>query len=282
MQVTPVAHRHVAAYLARVAPAQADALMAPLAVLGQQGAGGVPYLDLPKERREAVRAGLAAAAGAFAAGEQAWVKASSRAEFDEMRHDLTVLEQAVAMYDVEEQGGGYDARDRAMADNVDWILAHEPRGTRIVLWAHNAHVARRDDSTVNMGSHLAGRHGKNYVVFGFVFARGEFQAIDWTQGQGVPGGLKAHTLGAPPESDVSVPFARTGRPILVADLRRAPKGVVADWLAAPHPMRELGAVFASEAAITGTVTLAERFDAVIFVDTTTRARPLPEGQRPPK
>ena len=35
------------------------------------------------------------------------------------------------------------ARDQCMARNVRWILDHAEKGAKIVLWAHNAHVARR-------------------------------------------------------------------------------------------------------------------------------------------
>jgi len=29
-----------------------------------------------------------------------------------------------------------------MARNVQWILDRQPKGTRMVLWAHNGHVCR--------------------------------------------------------------------------------------------------------------------------------------------
>ena len=33
-------------------------------------------------------------------------------------------------------------RDECMARNVQWILDRQPKGTRMVLWAHNGHVCR--------------------------------------------------------------------------------------------------------------------------------------------
>ena len=59
------------------------------------------------------------------------------------------------------------------------------------------------------------------------------------------------------------------------DLRAVPgTGPVRDWFAAPHLVRESGSVFTTEAESTRPETLPERYDAVIFVDTTTRARPI--------
>jgi hypothetical protein len=49
------------------------------------------------------------------------------------------------------QSGRPMERDRAMADNVAWILDHAPAGTKIVLWAHNGHVMKRNPM---MGSWL--------------------------------------------------------------------------------------------------------------------------------
>ena len=73
-----------------------------------------------------------------------------------------------------------------------------------------------------------------------------------------------------------------GKPIVVVDLRKAPRGIVADWFAAPHPMRETGAVFTNEANMSQPHELARRYDAIIYVDKTTRARPNPGGVRPKK
>ena len=122
------------------------------------------------------------------------------------------------------------------------------------------------------------RHGKDYAALGFVFGSGSFQASDWTKGR--TSNVIEFTLGPAAAHDVSAPFTQVGHPILIADLRSAPAGVVADWFAAPHAMRDTGYAFTSEAAMTQPATLGKLFDAVIFVDKTTRARPLPGGERP--
>ena len=55
--------------------------------------------------------------------------------------------------------------------------------------------------------------------------------------------------------------ARLGNHLQLAD----PK--VSGWLAAPHPMREVGAMFSSEKNITTPEILPKRFDAILFVAT---------------
>ena len=145
----------------------------------------------------------------------------------------------------------------------------------MVVWAHNAHIANRFASLENMGGHLRKQLKTGYVSLGFLFSQGSFQARDSNRRNE----LNEITLGDPPESHASVAFARTGKPLLVLDLRALPaRGTVHDWFAAPHPVREEGAVFTSERNTTKSQILPERYDAVIFVDRTTRARPLPRSK----
>lgn len=219
---------------------------------------------------------MPALVGRFEQMAKVWTKVTGKAAYEEARQDLRVLEQEAAMEQA--VGGGYGERDIAMADNLDWILAHQPKGTRVAVWAHNGHIANDTAGWPVMGTHLRQRHGKDYVNLGFVFGSGSFQAMDGTKGQRT--NVIEFSLDPAPSHDVSAPFTQVGHPILIADLRAAPAGAVADWLAAPHAMRDTGYLFTSEAAMTRPVTLSGRFDAVIFVDKTTRARPLPGGERP--
>ena len=164
-----------------------------------------------------------------------------------------------------------------MAANIQWILEHQPAGTRMVVWAHNGHVANHlfetGNGLENMGSHLRRQLKAGYVNLGFVFSEGSFQAVEMTGGP--RGGLNEITLGPPPESHASAAFTRTGKPLLVLDLRALPRnGAVHDWFIAPHPVRDAGAVFSSESNMTAPAVFPDLFDAVIFVEKTTRARPL--------
>ena len=276
MQTTTIAMANVVAFLKRVAPAEAEPLTAPIAILGKES-GESELQAASASAKAAVEQALTALHDRFEKSRVAWSKLAGANAFLDARDDLRVIAQAAAMYT---SNNSFEARDVAMADNVDAALARYPKGTRMVLWAHNGHVANGLDGLKNLGQHLRERHGNDYVSFGFVFGEGAFQAIDWSKGRGEA--LTEHTLGAPPAWDVSAPFRATGKPIVVVDLRKAPRGIVADWFAAPHPMRETGAVFTNEANMSQPQALGRRFDAVIYVDKTTRARPTPGGVRPKK
>ena len=262
MQATKVAHANVAAFVERAAPDRAQALLAPIAMLGDTQSAERVAKATP-DQRKAITAGLSALVTAFDKNRKVW----ARPDFDDVRHDLTILEQAAAMY---MEKSSFDARDRAMAANVGWLLDHTR--ARIVLWAHNGHISNTLLAYRNMGNHLRKRYRGDYLNVGFVFGEGSFRALDFTK-PSKP--LSVHTLGPPPEYHASVAFSRTGKPRLVLDLRALPgRGVVADWFAARHPTRETGAVFAGEQNMTELTVLPKLYDAVIYVDKTTPARPL--------
>lgn len=277
MQTATVAHASVAAYLAKVTPEASASLLPPIEVLANRAAPSTVG-KLSGDERKRLTDALSAIARAFDTNRKTWLGKSSVAELDEMRHDLTILQQATEMYtaDTSNSMSGFGIRDRSMAANIQWILDHQPAGTRIVVWAHNGHIANRlvgNAAIANMGAHLRKQLKAAYLNLGFVFSQGSFQAIGMQDGKMRK--LDEFTLGDPPESHASVAFARTGKPLLVLDLRTLPgQGVVHDWFTAAHAVRDTGAVFSTEQNMTEAHILPELYDAVIFVDRTTRARPL--------
>jgi erythromycin esterase len=220
------------------------------------------------------------------------VAATSERAHEWARRYVDVLEQAIdfavaidAMEsDVVDAGDDDEAameqlmrtRDRAMADNVEWLLERadaEP----LVLWAHDAHLNRsaqtdRDSGAAapSLGSHLADAHGDDYRVVGFSFARGGFQAV----GEDDDGehGLHEFGLDGPVAGTVDETLAALGEPLAYVDLRAAGDD---DWLAEPRPHFSLGAVYEGDPTEYLTeYAYGEAFDGVCFVEETTRARPL--------
>ncbi|MCP4662688.1 MAG: erythromycin esterase [bacterium] len=271
MQTPVVAAREAVAYLSRADPAYAqkiDALLDPL----EQEPPRESYQALSDAARRALVEGIDEVLERLDAERPAFVERSSEREWIVGRQQVVILQQVIKMYSGSE---GFGYRDQAMAANLRWILDTEPPGTRVVAWAHNGHLSRQGSFGEPMGLHLTKALGDDYVVLGFAFNQGSFQAIDWTQGRGRPGGLHEHTVGPAPAENLGAAFARTGLPIFVLDLRRRPaEGKVAGWFEAPHPMRAIGAVFTNEQNMSQPIVLPEHFDAVLFVDRTTRARPV--------
>ncbi len=174
-----------------------------------------------------------------------------------------VAAQAAGMM-VDSFSGGSAHRDRCMADNVDWILAQAPPGSKIVLWAHNGHVSRTGMGSTSMGSHLAKRHGKNYVVLGFAAHQGRYTAV----GQGA--GLGTHNMPASQPGSVEYYAHASGLPRMIIDLRRASKDNPSSaWLTRPLNHRSIGAMAHN---MSYPSVLPDEYDALIAFDDTTASK----------
>jgi len=160
------------------------------------------------------------------------------------------------------------ARDRSMAANVKWIADQNPRA-KIVLWAHNGHVATGGGlGEQTMGSHLRGLFGEDMVVIGTAFNQGAFQAQPFP---GEPGGPRSVTVPSAPADSLDATFAATNFPIFAIDLRHAPT-----WFRDPHRSREIGCCYPQKDppdALLGPIRAADAFDAMIFIETVHAARP---------
>ncbi|MBL8177882.1 MAG: erythromycin esterase family protein [Bryobacterales bacterium] len=162
-------------------------------------------------------------------------------------------------------------RDRAMAENVTWILDQNP-DAKIVLWAHNGHVATGSyRGYVPMGSYLWEKYSTAMVTIGFAFNQGGFQAID---GQGR--GLIPFNVPPAPAGTLDNLYASPGLPIYAVDLRKAPLTGPGSLLRSRLLTRTIGSLYDERIPLLyfSEVQVPDAFDAMIFVDTTTRAQPV--------
>jgi erythromycin esterase-like protein len=197
------------------------------------------------ERVEAERARLAVA--------------TTPAEADWAIQNVRIVDQCARLHAPEPL-----VRDSSMAENVDWILAHEKPGTRMVLWAHNDHVNRRDGW---MGAHLAKRHGADMVVLGFATDAGRYTAVESGKG------LRTNALEVPVGDALETLCHATGLPRFVLNLRQAgADSAAARYFAAPRQMRSVGTL-ATRMQFRPT-DIAHDFDAIVYVDSTTATRPM--------
>lgn len=213
----------------------------------------------------------------FGAQKEEYIKASSRQEWSLMRQHVKYLGNFTD-YALSGRTSDIDAinvRDRGMADTVNWILENEPPGVRVALWAHNFHVASAPypgHPFTFAGMHLKNQLRADYLSVGFIFNHGGFQSFDLTA-QNTFFLLKGFKVG-PYADSYGTAMARTGFPSFFLDLRELPEtGPVHEWFAEPHVYKWMDSVYANEKDIQFLFRLPETFDAVIFIDETSRARP---------
>ncbi len=210
----------------------------------------------------------------FDGHQRAWVKATSAEAFAWARQDARVVVQQA---ELERDKTDVGSRDRSMAENALWVLDHEGRGAKMVLWAHNAHVAALPGAPA-MGTHLRKALGKDLVVFGFAFREGGFQAVE----AGGKRALRTFTVTPQPSATLTDALATAG-PLFGLDLRRVPKtGAVRSWFSRAQGALDFGAVFdaASPEAFVEKAEVLPRYDALFFVEKTTAAKGLHSGLQP--
>jgi erythromycin esterase len=216
--------------------------------------------------------------------QETYMAKSSSRNWLENRHLVRYLQQFVyhAVAGNTSDYTAIDFRDRAIAENIKWILDNETPGTRIVYWAHNYHITVGQYPTfsaIPSGRYLQQQLGKDYLSIGFEFNRGSFLSRDSTISR-TPFLLTRFFV----DSEVGSfgeTLSRTGIPVFLLDLRIIPsKGQVTEWFSRSHRFKSIDSVFAGQKDIEHLFRLPDYFDAILFIDITTPTRPNPSSPVP--
>jgi erythromycin esterase len=213
-----------------------------------------------------------------------YIQRSGTAEWEVARQHVKILEQWILMV----VGTEGNVRDDAMAENIRWILEREGPDARMVVWAHNDHIALSEAGwgMLGMGWNLRKTFGDDYRTFGFTFNRGSFQAAQLNPFRGAQ--LRRYTLDPAPEGSFEAAMGAAGLPIAAIDLRDIPDdGPVHKWFASPHATYDIGGGYNEEddmsfSGLSDPQVLPTRYDAVLFVEKTEAARPNPSGRLKPR
>lgn len=187
----------------------------------------------------------------LAAREAELTALSSAAAFDEALQNARVVEQS--------RNVAGQARDKAMAENALWIREHRGSTRKILLWGHNSHLMKTSSTTAGpqpMGKSLAEALGSDYFTLGTMTAQGTFRYWSAPQNQHVFADFRALS----PTAYESY-LRQRGVPFLLIPLR----GTLPSWLTTPAAYNSAG----GNGQHTVVESLPPRYDAVIFIDTTT-------------
>lgn len=181
--------------------------------------------------------------------------------FDAREVDWVLQDANVAVQGAEVYMKGKRSRDESMAENLDWILAHSPKGTKVVTWAHNGHVSKDFPHFKSMGMFLNKRHGDDMIVFGFAFHEGTYTAYGKE-------GLKAYGTSPSEPGSVEWFLKSSGIPNLLLDLHKvSDKEVGSQWLTRELDFRSIGAVAMDDAFSKRKIT--RDFDVLIYFEKST-------------
>lgn len=181
------------------------------------------------------------------------------------RHQIRIIRQGVESTIAP---NGFIVRDRAMAENVQWIAEQNP-GAKMILWAHNMHIAMIPG---HQGTHLRRIFGDAYLAVGFGAGRGTYYAMPDPADKSGTRRL-IHDLVKPPPRSVEAVFDRAGLTMAAVDIRRAPKDEPGTaWLDQPFGLRSIGAMARTEQF--WPMPPRQIFDVLIYTRDTTAAKQL--------
>jgi erythromycin esterase len=164
-------------------------------------------------------------------------------------------------------------RDQAMAESVAWLLERHGARSRLLLAAHNGHIAVQDGF---LGHFLRDRWGRGYRAVCLVFDRGRFRATEYAFGRG--GTHRAFEVGPTLEGGLGNALARAGTSIGIVDLRGLPaEGPARDWFRYGRAAWSIGAGFFPRfaPAFLMPVVAPEAYDALVFGERITPTTALP-------
>lgn len=281
-------------HVALVDPAFRIALAAPgqeidLLILRRNRGLAPESPEASASRREA----LQKLARLLTSNREAFIRRSSPEAYERAAFSLRTFEQFVdafsrPYYDRRApRESGTAIRDRSMAENARRVLNHSRPGTRMVIWAHNGHITTHETASrvPALGAHLRERYGSAYYALGLLFSEGGFQARFPEEGPQY-GAVLPFRVGAAPPGATEWFFTQAGLVQSFVDFRKAEaEGPVAQWLREPHPVYDIGAFYSPDWPIEvwqPRKALRQEYDGVVFIRTTSRARPTPSGRRGPQ
>ena len=275
MQSAPRAAKVTLDYLRKVDPPQAEMAEKALAILAD------PYTDaefdkLPQNQKTTATQTIQAVLSGFDRRKRDYIRQSSAEDWAIARQHARVLSQNIELRSPNTLGS--QLRDRAMAENILWMMGREGPDAKAVVWAHNGHVATAEGA---MGWYLRRNYGPDMVVFGFVFNQGGFQAMEGPVQ--TKGGLRPFEVAPAPAGSLDALLASADLQIAAIDLRTLPKsGPVAEWFAVPHDTRDFGAVFFEHSSGLNQRCVPRIYDGLLFVEKTAPAKPLSSREPPQK
>lgn len=168
-----------------------------------------------------------------------------------------------------------DGRDRDChaSANMQWLLDQEGPQSKLLIYAHNGHVAghRWLDSVLGcqpIGGELRRLFPGQVLIIGTAFGGGTVRSSDRSFGGG--GQIRSFDVPPAPEGTLGATLAASGLPMFLLDLRRAPRhGPVAKWFGSPVPEYIMAGAVEDLRKPAGVVrfheALRDRYDAVLFV-----------------
>ena len=186
-------------------------------------------------------------------------------------YDRNLMNIKLILHELETRqdiGGGI--RDYYMAENIFYLLNQEKPNAKVVLWAHNSHIAKDSIWSVSkMGNHLANILKAQFYAIGFEFYSGSFQTrnLDINNKSQT---FDVMTVGTPPVESLPWYFDKAGKDKFFIDFRNTGADKIKNF-SQPYEMHSFGSMHSAKWSDTLPSSLAN-FDGMIYIKESTAAK----------
>ncbi len=215
-------------------------------------------------------------------GRDKWLK-EARNKQDSVRVEWAIQNaRTIKQFTETALGGIYEGRDKAMAENIEWIINQRKPGTKILVWAHDSHVSRGEapEESANfffgqsMGAYLSKKYGNDYYAFGLFTYQGScLGTISYSDFTQKPFQIYTSPIGSL-DAGLHRIALKLGKPHLILDLNPFKNDLPEyQWINTKRPVRYVGYV-AEDYGFGGRYRIPFQFDSILFIDRSTAASKL--------
>lgn len=189
-----------------------------------------------------------------------YIKKCAYKAVDRYIHYADIVCQALNLYHSNNQSEFQAYRDTCMAVNIEWLRAQYPASTKMIISAHDMHIAKRNRK---MGGFLQQKYGNDYISVSFSFNAGSRNCYIY--------GNKRSVFG-PTVDEPSFPgtldwlFHSLGVPAFFLNLHAAAvEDTVSAWFTRVMPIHEAGRdEMSNEFRLSS---ISNDFDGIVYIDT---------------
>lgn len=181
-------------------------------------------------------------------------------EYSWLIQNINLVEQYINKYNYSLSDNEY--RDNCMTKNINWLLKNNPE-QKIILWAHNGHIAREKGF---VGNNLRRKFGNDYYNIGFLSNSGNYSAYD--DKRSINCSDNKLNKSSPGYYEYSFNMLKT--PMFFLELKRLQNSSKNNWINKSLIHRIVG-VRADRYYFSKTK-LNKLYDAIIYIDSTTASK----------
>lgn len=172
---------------------------------------------------------------------------------------MTVFIHVWAAFSANDYVSGFESRDKGMADNIGFLLEELYPDSKIIVWAHNAHIRHNNIEVTNlnpqpqsMGTWLAQKHSHELYTIGLYMYRGK----------AATNAREIYNITPAVSGSLESIFYRARKKYCFVDLSKEVLNTGNSWMFEPIVAKEWGTIKAK-------MILKDQYDGILFIDTVT-------------